>query len=54
MVGKYIPVLEKPRMESVEAINAKYAKRKGFEQSEELKELGFRRVVADPDDGGIE
>ena len=54
LVGKYIPVLEKPRMESVEAINAKYAKRKGFEQSEELKEQGFRRVVGDPDDGGIE
>ena len=30
-VGKYIPVMQKPRMESVEAINAKYAKRKGFE-----------------------
>lgn len=47
LLGKYIPVLNKPRMESVEAINAKYAKRKGFEQTEEMK--GFRRVAADLD-----
>lgn len=30
-VGKYVPVLQKPRMESVEDINAKYAKRKALE-----------------------
>ena len=47
LAGKYIPVMEKPRMESVEVINAKYAKRKGFEQSEDVKEQGFRRVEMD-------
>jgi len=50
LVGRYVPVMEKPRMESVEAINAKYAKRKGFEQSGEMREQGFRRVAADPGD----
>lgn len=33
-VGGYVPVMRKPRMESVEVINARYAKRKGFEQKE--------------------
>ncbi|CAF9923638.1 MAG: hypothetical protein ALECFALPRED_002513 [Alectoria fallacina] len=46
-VGKYVPVMQKPRMESVEAINARYAKRKGFEQNEETRETGFRRVVSE-------
>ena len=41
-VGKYIPVLKKPKMESIETANAKYAKRKGFEQSTETKAIGFR------------
>lgn len=50
LAGRYIPVMQKPRMESVEAINAKYAKRKGFEQSEEAREQGFRRIVADAGD----
>lgn len=50
LAGRYIPVMQKPRMESVEAINAKYAKRKGFEQSEEAREQGFRRIVADVGD----
>lgn len=49
LVGKYIPVLRKPRMENVEAINTRYAKRKGFEQKEETKEQGFRRVASDID-----
>jgi tRNA pseudouridine38/39 synthase len=53
-VGKYIPILERPRMESVEAINLKYAKRKGFEQSEEMRAQGFRRLVPDPKDNGNE
>lgn len=43
-VGKYIPVLERPRMDSVSELNAKYAKRKGFEQRPEVMEEGFRRV----------
>ena len=42
--GKYIPVLDRPRMESVEVINAKYAVRKGFEQNDEVRDAGFRRV----------
>ena len=29
-VGGYVPVMQRPRMESVEVINARYAKRKGF------------------------
>ena len=45
LVGKYTPVLQKPRMPSVEYINARFAKRKGFEQQEEIKERGFRRVA---------
>ncbi len=44
LAGRYIPVMEKPRMESVEAINARFAKRKGFEMSVEMREQGFRRV----------
>ncbi|KAK4695737.1 tRNA pseudouridine38/39 synthase, partial [Lecanoromycetidae sp. Uapishka_2] len=32
LVGRYISVLEKPRMGSVEEINKKYAERKGFDQ----------------------
>ena len=49
-VGNYVPVMRKPRMESVEIINARYAKRKGFEQKEETRETGFRRVVSDDRD----
>lgn len=32
--GKYIPVMKRPKMDTVEAINAKYVKRKGLEKSE--------------------
>ena len=42
--GRYVPVLQRPRMESVEIINAKYATRKGFEEDPALKDLGFRQV----------
>ncbi|CAO1600494.1 pseudouridine synthase deg1 [Xanthoria calcicola] len=31
LVGKYIPILQRPRMETVDAINAKYLKRKGLD-----------------------
>jgi len=48
--GRYIPVMQKPRMQSVEAINARYAKRKGFEQNEEPREQGFRRMSAESGD----
>lgn len=40
---KYISVLKKPKLESVETINAKYAKRMGFEQNAETIDAGFRR-----------
>lgn len=52
-VGRYVPVMQKPKMESVVVVNARYAKRKGlFErgkemnesQSKEVKEKGFRTV----------
>ena len=45
--GKYVPVLQKPRMESIEAINQRYRDRKGFETREEVKEMGMRSVVLD-------
>lgn len=48
-VGIYTPVLRKPRMESVEVVNARYAKRKGFEQREEVRGVGFRRVGGEGD-----
>ena len=43
--GKYIPVLERPRMESVGTINARYAAKKGFEKRDEVRDTGFRAVV---------
>lgn len=46
--GKYTPVLEKPRMDSVEKVNARWAKRMGFEQQEKVKEKGFRTIWKDP------
>jgi len=34
--GNYTPLLQRPRMDSVEAINARFATRKGFHKTEEL------------------
>lgn len=42
--GTYIPVLKKPQLESPSEINKKYALRKGFENLEELKAAGFRKL----------
>jgi tRNA pseudouridine38/39 synthase len=42
--GTYIPVMKKPKMDSVDVINEKYAVRKGFESAEEFKLQGFRRL----------
>ena len=42
--GKYVPILQRPRMEPVEVINAKYATRKGFEEDPALRDSGFRQV----------
>lgn len=50
--GKYIPVLEKPRRERIEVLNAKYAARKGFEQNLRVRERGFRSVVLGGGRGG--
>ncbi|KAI9811727.1 MAG: hypothetical protein M1827_005272 [Pycnora praestabilis] len=49
--GRYIPVLQRKRLESVEVVNARYAARKGFENTEELKEKGWRRVSIDKEGG---
>lgn len=43
-VGRYVPVLAKPRMASVQVLNARYAARKGFEQDARVRDQGFRRV----------
>ena len=43
--GKYVPVMQKPRMESVEIINMRYREKKGFEIREEVKEVGVRRIL---------
>lgn len=45
--GKYVPVLRKPRMESIEVINERHRQRKGFEMREEVKSLGTRSIVLD-------
>lgn len=42
--GLYKPVMQKHRMDSAEVINEKYAHRKGFEDSEEMKAKGYRRL----------
>ncbi|KAK2629929.1 hypothetical protein QTJ16_000749 [Diplocarpon rosae] len=41
--GLYTPVMKKLRMETVDVINEKYAVRKGFENSADMKLQGFRR-----------
>lgn len=43
-VGRYVPVLAKPRRARVEVLNARYAARKGFEQDPQLRDQGFRRT----------
>ena len=39
--GKYIPVMGRPKMETVEAINAKYVKKKGLDKSKVLDDRGL-------------
>jgi tRNA pseudouridine38/39 synthase len=41
-IGKYIPTLEKARMEPVDVINARYAERKGLDKN---KRRGSKQVV---------
>ena len=54
LVGKYLPVLQKPRMPTAEYLNARFAKRKGFEQHPDMKEKGFRKVTDDTVDNAVE
>ncbi|KAG9231070.1 pseudouridine synthase [Amylocarpus encephaloides] len=42
--GNYLPVMQKVRQDPVEVQNERYAQRKGFESSAEMKILGFRRM----------
>jgi tRNA pseudouridine38/39 synthase len=41
--GTYIPVMKKPMLDTTESINERYAIRKGFESSEDMKAQGSRR-----------
>ena len=54
LVGKYLPVLQKPKMPTVEYINVQFAQRKGFEQHEEAKGRGFRKVINDSIDNTVD
>ena len=54
LVGRYLPILQKPRMHNVEYLNARFAKRKGFELHREAKEMGFRTVMNDIVDEVVE
>jgi tRNA pseudouridine38/39 synthase len=42
--GNYIPVMKKPRMDTVQAINEKYAVRKGFDNAEDMRIQGYKRL----------
>ncbi|TAQ90141.1 hypothetical protein B7494_g1562 [Chlorociboria aeruginascens] len=42
--GVYTPVMRKPRMESVHVVNERYAVKRGFEDSEDMKNQGYRRL----------
>ena len=48
--GKYKAVLERPRMETPDAINARYALKKGFEQRQSVRDNGYRRIILCKDD----
>ncbi|POS83794.1 hypothetical protein EPUL_004864 [Erysiphe pulchra] len=52
--GKYTPVMKKPVMDTVDIINQRYAIRKGFESSADLKEQGFRRLNNPGPDHNVE
>ncbi|KAL8698990.1 MAG: hypothetical protein Q9201_006256 [Fulgogasparrea decipioides] len=48
LAGKYIPVLERPRMELVEAVNAKYLQRKGLQPPDRASKRGsFAKTLAE-------
>jgi len=45
--GRYIPVMKKLKMESVDEINSKFALKKGYEDSEDMRAQGYRRPKLD-------
>ena len=51
LAGKYVPVMQKPRMESIEVINRRYAKKKQFEENEATRHDGFKTLAKDVDNG---
>ena len=42
--GRYIPVLDRPRMERAEVVNARYAAKNGFSNRPEAREVMVRRL----------
>ena len=42
--GRYVKVMEKQKLESIEVLNVRYAKKMGYESSEAMKADGFRRL----------
>ena len=44
LVGKYVPIMSKPKMEDIVVVNERYARRKGFVMSEVGRRRGFREV----------
>ena len=49
--GKYVPVMQKPRMERTEVINERYRERKGLGTREEVKDVGMRSIVLEREIG---
>lgn len=43
--GTYLPVMKKPLLDTIEVINEKYAIRKGFESSQDMKDRGSRKAA---------
>ncbi|TPX07896.1 uncharacterized protein E0L32_010471 [Thyridium curvatum] len=51
--GRYIPVMQKPLMPSVEEINDKFAQRKGFASSDAMRSVGnWRSAIRDMKEKG--
>ncbi|KAI9756006.1 MAG: hypothetical protein M4579_004051 [Chaenotheca gracillima] len=49
LAGKYVPVLKKPKMETPETVNKRYAQRKNFEMDGQRRQAGFKSVQLDQD-----
>jgi tRNA pseudouridine38/39 synthase len=48
--GTYQQTMKRPKMDSVDITNEKYARRMGFETAEEFKQQGFRKLKSPVDD----